>query len=93
MILIYFPLIIISGVIGQITEPHWLSTLVTYLPAQPLIHGATTALHHHPGTRSLLPSHDLTVLAAWAVAGLVAAVALFRWEPHRPTQRRPARAR
>ncbi len=32
------------------------------------------------------------MLAAWAVAGLVAAIATFRWEPHRPTQRRPARA-
>ena len=29
----------------------------------------------------LLPSRDLIVLAAWAVAGLAVAVATFRWEP------------
>ncbi len=34
--LIYFPLVIISGVLFSLNEPHWLSTLVTYLPAQPI---------------------------------------------------------
>jgi ABC-2 type transport system permease protein len=92
MIGIYFPVVIISGVVGQINEPHWLSTLASYLPAQPLIHAATHALRHHPGTGMLLPAHDLIVLAAWAIGGLIAAVALFRWEPHHPTQRRGARS-
>ena len=32
----YFPVIIISGVFGAISEPHWLSTIASYLPAQPL---------------------------------------------------------
>jgi hypothetical protein len=27
------------------------------------------------------PGRDLAVLAAWAVGGLLASVALFRWEP------------
>ncbi|MBV9820257.1 MAG: ABC transporter permease [Solirubrobacterales bacterium] len=89
MILIYFPVIIVSGVIGQITEPHWLSTLARYLPAQPLINGAASALHHRAGP---LPAHDVLVLAGWTIGGLIAAVALFRWEPHR-AQRRPTRAR
>jgi ABC-type polysaccharide/polyol phosphate export permease len=93
MIAIYFPVIIISGVVGQISEPHWLHTLASYLPAQPVIHGATVALRYHAGSGPLLPAHDLIVLAAWALGGLIAAVALFRWEPHRPTQRRPSRAR
>jgi hypothetical protein len=40
-----------------------------------------------------LPGRDVAVLVAWAVAGIVAAVILFRWEPHRPTVKRPARAK
>lgn len=42
--------------------------------------------------RITLVARDLIVLAAWAIAGLAVAVATFRWEPHRPTQRRAARA-
>jgi ABC-2 type transport system permease protein len=88
--LIYFPLIIISGVLGSISEPHWLSTLASYLPAQPLIADATHALHHLHGT-PLLPTRDIVVLATWAGAGIAIAVASFRWEPQRGTQRRATR--
>jgi ABC-2 type transport system permease protein len=88
--LVYFPLIIISGVLGSISEPHWLSTVASYLPAEPLIAGATHALHHAHGT-ALLPTRDIVVLAAWAVAGIAIAATSFRWEPQQPTQRRAAR--
>lgn len=88
--LTYFPIVIISGVLGSISEPHWLSTIATYLPAQPLAHAAGIALSHSAG-QSWLPARDLAVLAAWAIAGIAIAIATFRWEPHRPTQRRPAR--
>jgi ABC-2 type transport system permease protein len=86
----YFPVIIISGVFGAISEPHWLSTIASYLPAQPLAHAVGIALGHTSG-HTWLPSRDLAVLAVWAVAGMAIAVGPFRWEPHRPTQRRPAR--
>jgi len=88
--LTYFPIIIISGIFGSINEPSWLATIAGYLPAQPLIHALTTALGNTTGGFRL-PGRDLLVLAAWAVAGLAVAVATFRWEPHRPTQKRPAR--
>lgn len=88
--LIYFPLIIISGMLGSISEPHWLSTVASYLPAQPLIAGATHALHHTHGT-PLLPTRDIVVLAAWAGTGIAIAVLSFRWEPHRATQRSATR--
>ncbi len=81
----------VSGVLGSISEPHWLHTIATYLPAEPLAHAATSALGHSAGM-TLLPARDLLVLAAWAVVGLAVAVATFRWEPHRPRQRRAARA-
>jgi ABC-2 type transport system permease protein len=89
-LLIYFPIIIVSGIFGSISEPHWLSTLASYLPAEPLIHATATALGHTAG-HPLLPARDLIVLAVWTAAGLTAAVATFRWEPHRPARRRPAR--
>jgi len=89
--LTYFPVIIISSTLGGISEPHWLSTIASYLPAQPLVHALSSSLGHTPG-HALLPGRDLVVLAAWSIAGLAAAVATFRWEPHRPTQQRPARA-
>jgi ABC-2 type transport system permease protein len=88
--LTYFPVIIISGIFGAISEPHWLSTLARYLPAQPLVQAVGSALGHTSG-HPLLPVRDLVVLAAWSVLGLAAAVATFQWEPHRPSQRRPSR--
>ena len=81
--LIYFPLVIISGVLFSLNEPHWLSTLVTYLPAQPMIAAATNAVHHGPGV-PFIPGRDAAVLAAWAAGGLLVATLTFRWEPHRP---------
>jgi ABC-2 type transport system permease protein len=90
LMLTYFPVIIISGIFGFIDEPHWLSTVASYLPAQPLANAVATALGHTAG-HPLLPARDLIVLAAWAAAGLVVAGATFRWEPHRPAGRRPAR--
>ena len=89
--LTYFPVIIISGLFGSISEPRWLSTIASYLPAQPLAHAVAATLGHTAG-HALLPARDLVVLAVWTVAGLAGAVATFRWEPHRPAQRRPARA-
>jgi ABC-2 type transport system permease protein len=88
--LTYFPIIIISGVFGSINEPSWLATIAGYLPAQPLIHGLTTVLGNATGI-AWPPARDLLVLAAWAMAGLAVAITTFRWEPHRPTQKRPAR--
>ena len=89
LMLTYFPVIIVSGLFGSISEPHWLSTIARYFPAQPLADAVATALGH-TGGYPLLPSRDLIVFAGWAVAGLAAPT--FRWEPHRPTARRAARA-
>ena len=86
----YFPVIIISGVFGAISEPHWLATIASYLPAKPLSHAVGIALGHTSG-HTWLPARDLVVLAAWAIAGIAIAVVTFRWEPHRPAQRRSAR--
>ncbi|MGO9079292.1 MAG: ABC transporter permease [Streptosporangiaceae bacterium] len=91
LMLTYFPVIIVSGIFGSISESHWLSTIASYFPARPLAHAVAAALGHTAG-QPLLPARDLIVLAGWAVAGLAIAVATFRWEPHRPTRRRAVRA-
>ncbi|HKO84389.1 MAG TPA: hypothetical protein VJ140_07460, partial [Actinomycetota bacterium] len=45
------------------------------------------------GGLPVLAGHDLAVLGAWAVAGLLASVRLFRWEPQPPGQALTARWR
>lgn len=90
-LVIYFPVIVVSGLLGVISQPHWLTSVAGYLPAQPLAHAAGTALDHTAG-QPWLPARDLIVLTAWAVAGIALAIVTFRWEPHQPAHRRPARS-
>jgi ABC-2 type transport system permease protein len=82
--LTYIPLIIFSG--GFAGLPHWLTTLVSYLPAQPMIDAVTRALE--PGAS--MSGRDLAVLAAWAVGCLLLSVRFFQWDPHRPRHARTA---
>ncbi len=83
----YLPIILASGIFGVLdNQPHWLMTVASYLPAQPIIDAATRALGDTEG--SLLPAHDAIVLVGWAVAGLVASIVLFRWEPVGQTDRK-----
>src|SRR6266567_4219434 len=87
--LTYLPLIIFSGGFGGLSGlPHWLSTVMSYLPAQPMIDAVNHALGHSAG----LPARDLALLAAWALGGLLVSVRYFRWEPHRPRHARSAGA-
>jgi ABC-2 type transport system permease protein len=87
-LLTYFPVLLVSGALGSISgQPHWLSTLAGYLPAEPVINAVQRALAGKPA----FSARDLLVLAAWVVIGLAVAAARFRWEPYRPAQRRPAR--
>jgi ABC-2 type transport system permease protein len=89
--LTYLPVILVSGTFGSLaSQPRWLTTLVGYLPAQPMIDAAARALEHAGGP-PVFAGHDLLVLAGWAVAGVAASTALFRWEPSRPAHRRTAK--
>lgn len=82
----YVPLLIFSGGFGGGVQgqPHWLTTLMTYLPVQPVIDAATHALSH-PGP---MPARDVVVLLVWAVACLTLAARFFRWDPVRPAHAR-----
>lgn len=81
-----------ARLLGKVSEPCWVSTMATYLPAQPLVDALVHTVHHRAGA-SLLQIRDVVVLASWAVGGLPSASILFRWEPHRPLGTRPCRAR
>jgi ABC-2 type transport system permease protein len=88
--LTYLPLIIFSGGFGGLSGlPRWLSTLMSYLPARPVIDGVTRALEHTGG--GLLTGHDLAVLAGWAVGCLLISLRLFAWDPHRPAHAKKAK--
>ena len=87
--LTYLPVIFLSGVFGAFPgEPDWMSTLLRYLPAQPLIDAVAGALRHTTGGLAPLPGRDLAVLAAWGAAGLLVSVRFFRWNPQRPAHSR-----
>jgi len=87
--LTYIPLIIFSGGFGGLSGlPQWLNTLMSYLPAQPMIDAVTRALQPSAG----LSGRDLVVLGAWALGGLLLSVRFFRWDPSRPRHARVAGA-
>jgi ABC-2 type transport system permease protein len=87
----YLPLLIFSGGFNGGADsglPHWLTTLMTYLPVQPIINGATSVLEH-PG---FMPGRDVLVLALWTVGSLALSVRFFRWDPTRPAHAKRAPA-
>jgi ABC-2 type transport system permease protein len=85
--LTYLPLVVLSGSFGTVTGlPAWLSSLVRYLPAQPLIESTSRALQG----RVPFSAHDLAVELAWAAFALLAAQRWFSWAPHAPGRRRHA---
>jgi ABC-2 type transport system permease protein len=89
LMLTYLPLVFLSGAFGSVRSlPHWVTTVVSYLPAQPITDAISQALLHDGGP--LLPGHDLAVLCGWLIGGLLLSVRFFRWDPSRP---RHARAR
>jgi ABC-2 type transport system permease protein len=90
--LTYLPLIIFSGGFGGLSGlPHWLNTLMSYLPAQPMIDAVTRALEPGAGQPGpALSGRDLVVLAAWAAGCLLLSVRFFQWDPHRPRHARKA---
>jgi len=92
--LTFLPLVIFSGGFGGLSGlPQWVSTAMSYLPAQPMIGAVNHALLRSAGQSGLaLPGRDLAVLAAWAAGGLLLSVRFFWWDPHRPRHARSATA-
>jgi ABC-2 type transport system permease protein len=87
----YLPLVILSGSFGNVSgQPGWLATGIDYLPVRPIIHSTSRALQAGGSIPATTP-HDLAVLAAWAVAGMVLSLRYFRWTPRTAGRRRHKR--
>jgi len=73
----YLPIAIMSGIFDPtLALPHWLSTVVGFLPVKALaeiLESGYTSAVHAPEPR------DLLVLLAWAAAGAGISVWRFRW--------------
>lgn len=83
------PVMVLSGTFGAIKGmPSWLTTLLRYLPAQPVTDAITSVLRHTSSGLVPIPPRDIVVLTAWAAAGLLISVRFFRWDPHRPSHGR-----
>lgn len=87
----YLPIVILSGSFGTVSsEPRWLTTIMDYLPVQPIITSATRALL--PATSTpVISTRDLGVLAAWAATGLLVSQRWFCWAPRTAGGRSPHR--
>jgi hypothetical protein len=82
------PVILLSGGLGSVvsTGSSWLNTLMSYLPAKPVIDGTARALRAHPIPPS---AHDIAILAAWTIVAMLAAARCFTWSPTPPARRHP----
>lgn len=68
----------VSGVFVPVAlMPRWLVELGKFFPLEHLAHGLQAAFLLKSGISSV----DVIVLGAWGVAGVIAALGLFRWEP------------
>jgi ABC-2 type transport system permease protein len=89
LMITYLPLILFSGAFGALSGlPHWLATVMSYLPAQPVIDAATRALGNSGGGFAGVTGRDAALLTAWAAIGAAVSVRFFRWDPHRPAHAR-----
>lgn len=69
----------ISGVFVPVAlMPNWLVDVGQFFPLEHVAHGLQSAFLV-PGSTGIT-AHDLGILAAWCVAGLLVAVRTFRWE-------------
>jgi ABC-2 type transport system permease protein len=78
---ITLPLYFISGIFLATTLlPHWLLNVASVFPVHPFQQALLAAYNpfvHGTG----LAGHDLLIVAAWGIAGLLVAIRRFRWAP------------
>ncbi len=80
--IIVLPLLFVSNVFIQMdTAPDWLNTVSRIFPVRHLADAAIRL--YQPGAEVAVPWTEMAVIAAWGVAGVVAALLFFRWEPRR----------
>jgi len=77
------PLFFISGIfVPEDQLPDWLATIGDVLPIKPLADALVAAFDPRTGGAGIAVG-ELAIVAAWGLAGLVAAVTTFHWTPRR----------
>jgi ABC-2 type transport system permease protein len=74
--LVYILLLVCGGIVGPLVRFGGVSSALELTPAAALATGLRDVLSTGAG----LPGRELVILGVWAVAGLSAAAATFRWE-------------
>ena len=70
-------MVVLAGGFGAVAqEPSWLATVVSYLPAEPVVDGVSRAL----AGLGAFTAHDVAVLLLWGAAGLLVSQRWFRWD-------------
>jgi ABC-2 type transport system permease protein len=78
---ITLPLYLISGIFLATTLlPHWLLNVASVFPVRPF-QQALLAAYNPYSVGTGFAGHDLLVMAAWGIAGLLVAIRRFRWTP------------
>ena len=78
----YLPMVFVSGVFIPVSsEPRWLATIASWLPAEPFIHALNATLQTGGPGIPMPPAGDLLNCALWAAVGLYVALRHFWWEP------------
>jgi ABC-2 type transport system permease protein len=78
---ITLPLYFMSGIfLATILLPNWLLNVASVFPVRPF-QQALLAAYNPYSAGTGFAGHDLEVLAAWGIAGLLVAIRRFRWTP------------
>lgn len=78
---ITLPLYFISGIfLASSLLPHWLLNVANVFPVRPF-QEALLAAYDPYSTGTGIAGHDLLIMAAWGIAGLLVAIRRFRWTP------------
>jgi ABC-2 type transport system permease protein len=78
---ITLPLYLISGIFLATTLlPHWLLDVASVFPVRPF-QQALLAVYNPYSAGTGLAGHDLLIIGAWGLAGLLVAIRRFRWTP------------
>ncbi|MEJ7562080.1 MAG: ABC transporter permease [Ilumatobacteraceae bacterium] len=87
------PLAFVSGVFIPLEDaPDWLTTVAGIFPLRPFATSVQDAFNPLVDSPALFPGR-LAVVAAWGVAGAVAAAMWFRWSPKQADGRSASRRR